>query len=280
MAMMANPLLPEQAAIRKIKKQTYDTLTFTLSFLNGRQADYSFKPGQFNMVTLFGIGEAPISISSEPGRGDSFDHTVRIVGNVTRGLARLEEGSVVGIRGPYGAGWPVEEAAGKDLLVVAGGIGLAPLRAAIGHILENRARFGKVEVLYGAKTPADLLFTDEYEAWRAVPDTRVLVTVDGVPQGEKWGGQVGVVTTLYRQMEIKPGNAVVMMCGPQIMMKFGIIGLVKERFTPDQIYVSLERRMKCGVGMCGHCQAGLVHICKDGPVFPYSRVQGLPHPIL
>lgn len=274
--MRANQLLPGQAVIRKTRHQTYDTITFTLSFVDGRQAEYRYRPGQYNMVSLFGVGESAISISSEPSRRDSFDHTVRIVGNVTKALRRLEPGDVVGIRGPYGRGWPMDEAAGKDVLVVAGGMGLAPLRPAIAEILEHRERFGKLEILYGARTPEDLLFTDEYESWRSDPNCHLLTTVDMVPEGERWDGHVGVVTTLYKEMRTKPRNAVVLMCGPHVMMRFGIIGLVRSGFSPDQIYVSLERRMKCGVGICGHCQVGPLHVCKDGPVFSYSSLQKLP----
>ena len=278
--MRASPLLPEQAVIKDARNQTYDTITFTMSFMNGRQAEYRFAPGQYNMVTLFGIGEAPFSISSDPGKTDSFDHTIRVVGNLTMALRRLNVGDVVGVRGPYGKGWPLEEAAGKDILIVAGGIGLAPLRPVISEILSNRDRYGQVEILYGARTPEDLLFVDEVDRWRAVPSCSVSVSVDSVPEDQRWNGHVGVVTTLYKEMRTKPRNAVVMMCGPQIMMKFGLIGLLKDGFPDSRIYISLERRMKCGVGMCGHCQTGPLHVCKDGPVFPYSRIKALPLPVL
>ena len=277
---MANPLLPEQAVIKGTKNQTYDTITFTMSFANGRQADYSFRPGQYNMVTVFGIGEAPFSISSETARADSFDHTIRIVGNLTSSLRRLEVGDVVGVRGPYGTGWPLEKLAGKDILVVAGGIGLAPLRPVIAEVLADRSRFGQLEILYGARTPEDLLFTDEHAEWRAAPDCTVSATVDSVPEGQRWDGHVGVVTSLYKEMLTCPNNAVALVCGPPIMMKFATIGLLKDGFSADSLYLSLERRMECGVGMCGHCQAGPVHVCKDGPVFPYSRIRELPVPVL
>ncbi len=278
--MTANPLLPESAVVLKTKQQTYDTITFTMALTGERQTKYRFQPGQFNMVSLFGIGEAPISISSEPERENSFDHTVRIVGNLTGALRQLEAGDLVGVRGPYGSGWPVDEAVGKDVLVVAGGIGLAPLRPVITHILANRPHYGKLEILYGARTPQDLLYTDEYESWRSALDCTVSATVDTVPEKQEWDGHVGVVTTLYKEMKTRPNNSVVMMCGPHIMMKFGIIGLEKDGFSPDNLYVSLERRMKCGVGMCGHCQTGPVHVCKDGPVFQYSRLQRMSLPVL
>jgi len=278
--MMANPLLPQPAIIKSTRHQTYDTITFTMSLLDEHQAEYRFLPGQYNMVTLLGVGEAPFSISSEPGRVDSFDHTIRVVGNLTSALARLEPGSVVGVRGPYGTGWPLDKAAGKSLLIVAGGIGLAPLRPVITEVLAKRSQFEDLEILYGARTPDDLLFTDEYRAWRSHPRTTVSVTVDSVPEDQTWDGHVGVVTSLYREMRSRPKNTVVMMCGPQIMMKFGLIGLLKGGFSAENIYVSLERRMKCGLGMCGHCQTGPVHVCKDGPVFQYSRIRELPLSLL
>lgn len=274
--MTANPLLPEQAVVTGLKNQTYDTITFTMSFLNGRQAGFRFQPGQYNMVTLFGVGEAPFSISSEPSRVDSFDHTIKVVGNLTSNLRRLSVGAIAGVRGPYGIGWPVDELAGRNILVVAGGIGLAPLRPVIAEVLSDRTRYGELEILHGARTPEDLLFTDEYERWRAHANCTVSATVDAVPEDQEWDGHVGVVTTLFKQMVTRPGNAVVLMCGPQIMMKFSVIGLLRAGFPAERIYISLERRMKCGVGMCGHCQTGPLHVCKDGPVFPYSAIRNLP----
>lgn len=272
---MKNPLKPERVVIKGIKKQTYDTTTYTMAFEdNGIQASYSFQPGQFNMVSLFGIGEAPISLSSEPQRKDSFDHTVRAVGSVTKALARLQEGDIVGIRGPYGSSWPIEEARGKDILIVAGGIGLAPLRPFITYMLSNPSQFGKSEILYGAQTPQDLLFADEFKAWQS-GNTKVFLSADRVPKGVVWIHKVGVVTTLFDKVTITPEKSVVLTCGPEIMMKFVVIELLRRGFSEDQIYISLERRMECGVAMCGHCQIGPKYVCQDGPVFAYKEIRDL-----
>ncbi len=268
---MENPYLPKEAEIKAVKRQTADTLTYTLSFRDGEyQREFSFAPGQFNMVTLLGVGEAPISMSSEPHRRESFDHTVRAVGNVTKALERYAVGDVLGIRGPYGSSWPVEETKGKNVVIVSGGIGLAPLRPFITHIFANRADYGKVEILYGARTPQDMCFTDEFEAWASQPDTRLFLTVDRVPDGGEWRHNVGVVTTLFDRSEISPRSGIVVTCGPEIMMRFVVKGMLQRNFFGSQIYLSLERRMKCGEGKCGHCQLGSKFVCLDGPVFPYS----------
>lgn len=272
---MKDLLIPKEAVIQQIKPQTYDTITYTLSFVDPEmRQQYRFAPGQFNMVSVFGFGEAPISISSAPNGNGSFDHTVRAVGNLTKALSRMKVGDVVGIRGPYGTHWPVEEARGKDILVVAGGIGLAPLRPFIMEVFRNRANYGLIEICYGARTPQDLLFTDEFDQWRSNPDTLVRVTVDRAPNGD-WQGHIGVVTTLFNNLSVQPENTIALLCGPDIMMRFGIIDLLKRHYNPEAIYVSLERRMKCGVAMCGHCQCGPYFVCKDGPVFRYSDIQNV-----
>ncbi|MGQ9524321.1 MAG: FAD/NAD(P)-binding protein [Armatimonadota bacterium] len=272
---MSDVLIPKEAVIQKIKPQTYDTTTYTLSFVNPEDREaYSFAPGQFNMISVFGFGEAPISISSGPNGNGTFDHTVRAVGNLTKALTRMREGDVVGVRGPYGSQWPVDEAKGKDILVVAGGIGLAPLRPFIMEVFRNRSEYGRLEICYGARTPQDLLFTDEFEQWRSVPDTLVRVTVDRAPDGD-WQGNVGVVTTLFTDLSVGPSNTIALLCGPDIMMRFGVLDLLKRHYAPEAIFVSLERRMKCGVGMCGHCQCGPFFVCQDGPVFRYSDIQNV-----
>jgi len=272
---MINPFKPESAVIKAIKEETYDTITYTLVFTeDGKQDEYSFQPGQFNMVTLFGIGEAPISLSSDLSKKDSFDHTVRAVGDVTNALAKLSEGDIIGIRGPYGSSWPVEEAKGKNLIIVSGGIGLAPLRPFITNVFENRSDYGKVQILYGARTPADMLFTDEFESWADNEDTEFLLSVDKIPEGQEWSHNVGVVTTLFSKTEVEAEDTIALTCGPEIMMRFVVFEFMSRGFTPDDIYISLERRMKCGVGMCGHCQIGPKYVCKDGPVFCYRSVKG------
>ena len=308
---MRNPLELQDAVIVAIKRETYDVLTYTLVLKDG--GEFSFKPGQFNMVGLPGMGEAPISISSEPSRlalspstepfdgalrrssgqaqdklrtspveimRGSFDHTVKAVGNVTRVLANLEEGDEMMIRGPYGSGWPMEEAKGKDILIVAGGIGLAPLRPLILHIFENRADFGYLEILYGARTPDDMLYTQEFPQWRKQERVKLLLTVDQVSEGEAWEYGIGVVTELFDFAEISPASGIALTCGPEIMMRFVARGLLQRGFSPGRVYLSMERRMKCGIAHCGHCQIGPKYVCQDGPVFTYRALRGLPDTLL
>jgi len=275
---MRNPLKLRDAVIVATKRETYDVLTYTLVLKDG--GEFSFKPGQFNMVGLPGMGEAPISISSEPSRGGSFDHTIRAVGNVTRALANLEEGDEMMIRGPYGSGWPMEEAKGKDILIVAGGIGLAPLRPLILHIFENRADFGYLEILYGARTPDDMLYTQEFPQWRKQERVKLLLTADRVPEGEGWEYGIGVVTKLFDFVEISPASGIALTCGPEIMLRFVARGLLQRGFSPGRVYLSMERRMKCGIAHCGHCQIGPKYVCQDGPVFTYRALRGLPDTLL
>ncbi len=272
---MINPFQPELARIVDIKKETYDTTTYTFAFAKPTvQAEFGFLPGQFNMITLFGIGEAPISISSDPDERDTFQHTIRHVGNLTNALNRLQIGDTVGIRGAYGTGWPMDLLTGKNVLIIAGGIGLAPLRPVITQIFQRREDFDRVEVLYGARSPGDMLFTDQYEIW--AQRLGVKLTVDVVPRGEQWLHQVGVVTKLLAVMDSVPENTVALTCGPEIMMKFVVRDLLSMGFEPEQIYVSLERRMSCGVKKCGKCQIGPKFTCRDGPVFAYAELLTLP----
>lgn len=277
---MHNPFKPEQAVIVDIKKETFDTTTYTFSFVNDEVRDnFFYQPGQFNMLTMFGIGEAPISISSNPEDKKHFQHTIRHVGNVTNAMARLGRGDKVGVRGAYGTGWPMDLLKGKNVLIVAGGIGLAPLRPVIIQLANHREEYGHVEILYGARAPQEMLFSDEYELWQS-KDLKMMLTVDKVPKGEKWGHRVGVVTGLFREMSSTPQDTVVLTCGPEIMMKFVVQGLLDREYTPHQIYVSLERRMNCGVKKCGKCQIGPKFVCKDGPVFAYAELMILPEDIL
>jgi len=269
---VSGPFVPEAAEILGVCKETYDTTTFTVAFKDaGKKKAFQWAPGQFNMVTLFGIGEAAISISSQKAGDGSFQHTVRAVGDVTQALGRLGPGDSIWLRGPYGKGWP--DARGKDLLIIAGGIGLAPLRGVIQGALENRTDYGRFELLYGARTPADLLYTTEFDDW-VKRGLTLHLTVDGVPEGAAWDKHVGVVTTIMDQATIKPGGGAVLVCGPEIMMKFVVKELLARKFAPGEIYVSLERRMECGVKVCGRCQFDAKFVCQDGPVFPYSEVQG------
>lgn len=273
---MRNLFQPYKAIIKNIVKETNDISTYEISFVDSDLSkEYSFIPGQFNMMTIFGYGEAPISVSSDPEQEESFYHTIRHVGKVTNALSNLKPGSIIGIRGSYGRGWPMEELEGKDVLIIAGGIGLAPLRPVITQITSHRDKYKQVEILYGAKTPRECLFKNEFEDWNSMPETVFRATVDKVPEGELWNGEIGLVTALFDSMLTKPDNAVILICGPEIMMKFAVKGLLAKGFSPEQIYVSMERRMKCGIGKCGNCQIGPKFVCKDGPVFTYKELSML-----
>jgi NAD(P)H-flavin reductase len=261
-----DPMAPAPYRVRRVSRDTHDTMTIELD-ANGR----GFAPGQFNMLYMFGVGEVPISISGDPGAPAALVHTVRAVGTVTRALCAAPRGGVVGVRGPFGTGWPLDEAVGKDIVVMAGGIGLAPLRPAIYHLLTHRDRYGRVVVLYGARTPGDLLYTRQLERWRGRFDAQIEVTVDAAPPGE-WRGHVGVAGTLLPRAEFDAGRGVAFVCGPEIMMRFAIADLQHRGLAPEQIYLSMERNMRCAIGFCGHCQFGPAFICKDGPVFRYDRV--------
>jgi NAD(P)H-flavin reductase len=233
---------------------------------------FPFRPGQFNMLYVHGVGEVPISISGDTAEPTRLVHTIRAVGTVTRVMEELHEGSVLGVRGPYGSAWPVEEARGRDVLFVAGGLGLAPLRPAILHVLSNRADYGRVVILCGARSPVDLLFREDLQRWRARFDCRVEVIVDRA--GREWYGPVGVVTRLLDDTPIEPDDAV-LVCGPEIMMRFVIRELGRRGVPGSAIWLSMERSMKCGVGLCGHCQLGGSFVCKDGPVYRFDRIATL-----
>lgn len=252
----------------KKTKETPDTYTLRLKPKEGEIPP--FKPGQFCMLYAYGVGEVPISISGDLYNGKVVDHTVRGVGPVTKALASAGIDSVIGFRGPFGRGWPLEEAEGKDVIIVGGGIGLAPLRPAIQYILKNREKYGKFYLLYGARTPDDLLYKRELGLWRGRLDSQVLVTVD--KGDEKWRGYIGVVTTLFRYLKLDPANTYSYVCGPEIMMKFTIQELKNQGLPDERIFISMERNMKCGVGLCGHCQLGPHFVCKDGPVFSFAEV--------
>jgi len=275
---MNNWLKPFMARIVFKKKETYDTSTYGFQLKENR--DFSFLPGQFNMVGISGVGEAPISFSSDPGEKNKFEHTIRAVGRVTQTIARYKEGDGLQIRGPYGRGWPLEDAQGKNILVVAGGIGLAPLRGFLLQVWKDRNDFGKVVILYGARTPEDLLFREELPLWRKKPNTQLLLTVDEVPPRTRWEENRGVVTTLFDRMEVSPDNTLALVCGPEIMMRFVVVGLLQRGYPASNLYLSLERRMKCGVGQCGHCQIGPKYVCRNGPVFPYREIRSFPDTLI
>lgn len=234
---------------------------------------FPFLPGQFNMLYLFGVGEVPISISGDPARKDLLVHTVRKVGRVTEAIGRLKKGDSVGIRGPFGTPWPVEESRGDDLLLIAGGVGLAPLRPVIHEVLARRGEYGRFLLLYGARTPADILYKKELQRWRGRFDMYVDVTVDSAASG--WRGNVGVVTALIERARFDPFHTTAMVCGPEVMMRFAVRALKEKGLGEERIYISMERNMKCGIGLCGHCQFGPYFVCKDGPVFRYDRIKDL-----
>jgi len=269
-AASGDPMAPAEARVAKIEKETHDTFTISLEPAAGGPLA-AFAPGQFSMLYVFGIGELPISISGDPEEPGRLVYTVRSVGQATHGLVTRTPGEILGVRGPFGTSWPLTEARGKDVLVVAGGIGLAPLRPAIYHILRHRGDFRRLVVLYGARSPRDLLYKRQLTAWGYVPDTQILTTVDY--GGLSWRGYVGVVTTLFRYVRLQPERTVALVCGPEIMMRYVVRELDARGFAPDDIHLSMERNMKCAVGFCGHCQFGPHFICKAGPIFSWRRVR-------
>ncbi|MFH1155553.1 MAG: FAD/NAD(P)-binding protein [Pseudomonadota bacterium] len=256
--------------VRRFIRETHDTFSIELV---PPGSGFSFKAGQFNMLYMFGTGEVPISISGDPGDEHRIIHTIRAYGSVTSRMMGLRKGDSVGVRGPFGNPWPMESLSGKDVLLIAGGIGIAPLRPVIHHILSTRERYGKVIILYGERTPGDLLYRNQLEHWRGRFDLDIDVTVDSAREG--WRGNVGLVTGLISQAAFDAAGTVAMLCGPEIMMVYAIRELEARGVTHDRIYVSTERNMKCGIGLCGHCQLGPVFVCKDGPVFRYDRVRHL-----
>lgn len=269
-AELANPMAVRPFRVKRTIKDTYDTFTLELDPADGGPA-LTFGPGQFNMLYVFGVGEVPISISGDPAKPKTLVHTTRAVGAVTKAMKALKAGDILGVRGPYGNTWPVEAVEGCDVVIVAGGIGLAPLRPAIYHVLSNRNKYGKVSLLYGARTPEDILYRKELEHWRARPDLETLVTVDRATEG--WCGNVGVVTTLIGRASFDPAHTAALVCGPEIMIRFTALELQKQGVEMEKIYVSMERNMKCGVGLCGHCQIGSTFVCKDGPVYAFNLVR-------
>jgi len=261
-------MTPKPWAVRSMHKETPDTFTLALESSNGGGG--SFLPGQFSMLWVFGVGELPISISGDPADTHTLSYTVRSVGAGTQALISRKPGESLGVRGPFGTGWPLEPARGGDVLIVAGGIGLAPLRPMIYHVLRHRSDYGRLIVLYGARSPRDILYRKELAVWARQHNTQVLSTVDY--GGRNWRGRVGVVTSLLKFVRFQPAQARAMVCGPEIMMRFVSRELRSRGLAEENIYLSIERNMKCAVGFCGHCQWGPHFICKDGPIFPYGRI--------
>lgn len=264
---------PELAEIISVLDETPDTKTFTLKMRNGQKLEY--KPGQFLELSIFGKGEAPISITS-PSTRDNFELCIRSVGKVTTAMHTLKSGDTVGIRGPYGNFFPVEKFYGKDVLFVAGGIGLAPLRSLILYMIDIKDRFGKITILYGARTPADRIFKNELDEWNSIEDVSVKNCVDCDDKSCSFEGEVCLVTEILARETVNPKNTVAFVCGPLIMINSVNQELLKHGLSGDDIIMTLERMMKCGVGKCGHCNIGDKYICIDGPVFSYSKVKDIP----
>lgn len=270
--LMKNPLLPFKARITGVRIDTDDVRTLTLRL----KTHLDMKPGQFNMIGYPGVGEAPISASSINGKGE-IQHTIRAVGRVTGFISSLNEGSEIFIRGPYGKGWPMDAAEGNDLLIVAGGVGIAPLRPVIHEVIKKRGAFGKVTVIYGVRDEKNAVYIDELEEWK---DIHLLVTADEATGGGRWKYGTGSVLTSIDNARIVPAKTSVFMCGPEIMMRLAGNKLLMKGILASRLYVSLERRMKCGIGHCGHCQHNGRFVCKEGPVFPYKEMRGLPDGLL
>ena len=265
---LSEPMLPRIFRVVSAREDTYDTTTLVLESEDGEEL--RFRPGQYTMLYVFGVGEVPISISGDPHRPEILVHTIRAVGAVTRALVGLSAGDVVGVRGPFGAGWPVAEAKDRYLLVVAGGIGLAPLRPAMYEAVSHADEDRRVSLVYGARSPSDLLFRDELTAWNEASGFDVQVTVD--VSDPEWRGDVGMVTGLLSRVPIEPGGTVAMLCGPEVMMRVVARELMSVGLPPEDIHVSIERNMKCAIGLCGHCQFGADFVCWGGPVFSYAAV--------
>lgn len=267
------PLLPLGMMVKKTVWETDDTFTIQLNREGTQGTSPPFRPGQFNMLYVYGMGEAAISISSDPHESQLLAHTIHRLGTVTTALSQLKRGDVVGVRGPFGSNWPVERANGLDVCIVAGGIGIAPLRPVLYALLHRRGDYGRILLLYGARSPLDLLYRVELEEWSKSYNVEVLVTVD---RGDSaWKGYIGVVPGLFTYIDLDARATIAMVCGPEVMMQYTVAEILRRGIPPEQIYLSMERNMKCAVGFCGHCQYGPKFICKDGPVFAYPQIRDL-----
>ncbi len=269
-----NPYLPDEAIILERIQEAPNLFTLRLKFSDEKvQHSYEFEPGQFNMLYLYGVGEIAISIVSDPEDSHIIDHTIRVVGRVTKGMTNLKPGDRIGIRGPYGRGWPMLESKQKDVVIVTGGLGCAPVVSVINYIEQRRDEYGRLNILQGVKHTADFIWKTRYDKWRELADTKVLLAAD---VGEAiWPWHIGPVTTLFDQLEFNADNVIVMMCGPEGMMRVVCDHMLDHSVPASQIYLSMERNMQCAVGHCGHCQYGSQFICKDGPVFSFDKVRML-----
>jgi sulfite reductase subunit B len=276
---MVNEYVPHLAIVRDVKEETYNTNTYMLEFIDKElENDFSWKPGQFMMLSMPGIGESAISISNVDN-GCVINATIRNVGNVTSSIFILKKGDFIGMRGPYGTGWFLDDVKDKDVLIIAGGMGIAPLRGVINHIIDKRKDFDHLEIIYGARTPDDMVFKYEFDKWNKIKNCTLHLTADTVPGENPFECRTGLVTSCFPLMKTRHRNARAFICGPEIMMRYAAKCLETIGFHDDQIYLSLERRMKCGIGKCGHCQIGLKYVCKDGPVFNYADIKPFIRPL-
>ena len=263
-------MIPVPWRVERMTRENRDTVTLKLAPTRP-DIKFSFSAGQFNMIYLFGIGEVPISVSGHEDKSGCVSHTVRKVGAVSGAMIKLKPGAVVGVRGPFGSRWPVDLRDGGDVVVIAGGLGMAPLRPAVQELLRNRRDYRRIALLYGARQPADLLYLKELRRWGERFDVRIELTADSA--GREWSGHVGVVTALLPKIDFDPGRTTALVCGPEIMMRFAMRELRNYGVEDDRLYLSMERNMKCAVGFCGHCQLGSTFVCKDGPVFRYPQIK-------
>lgn len=271
---MANASLPHEVEIMERIQESPTIFTLRLQFTDpALHKAFRFAPGQFNMLYLYGVGEVAISIVSDPDAEHLFDHTIRVVGRVTRGLAQLKVGDRLGVRGPYGRGWPLSQAQDRDVMVVTGGLGCAPVVSVINYVIRRRDNFRRLIVMQGVKHSDDLIWRNQYAHWSKQRDTQVLVAAN--VGASLWPWHLGNVTDLFSKVAFDPARAMVMMCGPEGMMRVAVDHLCERGVHENNIYLSMERSMNCAVGLCGHCQYGGKFVCKDGPVFSYSEAKPL-----
>ena len=272
---MSNDYIPQSVEVVERIDEAADIFTLRLSFTDPEQhAAYRFQPGQFNMLYLYGVGEVPISIVSDPEDENTVDHTIRAVGRVTDGLHKLKRGDTLGLRGPFGRGWPMEDATGKDVILLTGGLGCAPVVSVIRYVTRRRDQYRRLIIMQGVKQAHDLIWRDQYEQWSQLPDTQVILAASQEKtSGTHWPWATGHVTSLINQAVFDVDNTIAMMCGPEAMMRAAIEPLSKEGLAENAIYLSMERNMQCAVGHCGHCQYGPHFICKNGPVFSYPQIK-------
>lgn len=274
---MENIYLPHSAIVKEIISETPDIKTFRLTFEDERlQKSFTYLPGQFVEFSVYGAGEAPFCLASSPTRPGQIKCTIKKMGKVTQAIHDLEVGERVGIRGPYGNGFPLKELRGKNLVLVGGGIGLAPLRSLIQNILDKRDEYGDLLIIYGARSTEDLVYQKELQEWQNSPGVKMVLTVDPGGEDQKWQGEIGFVPTILEKVNPSPDNRMLITCGPPIMIRYVLLGATEKMgYRPQQIITTLEMKMKCGLGKCGRCNIGRVYVCKDGPVFTYQQLKDL-----